>query len=435
MNETRGHNHFQRVLELATPLQGVQLGLERMRRALERLGQPQRSFPALLIAGTNGKGSTANFLASLLQASGYRVGLYTSPHLEHYEERFQVDGHPAQPEEIAAALEEVIAGLGLAAGGPKRELPLTYFELTTLLAFLHFQRRRVEIAVLEVGVGGRLDATNVVEPLLSILCTVALDHQEMLGPDRPSIAREKLGIVRPGRPLICGVTGAEIARLVDEECRRRGALLRQLGRDFFVAAQADGSFDYRGQRQLNALRSPLPGRHQARNAALALQAAECLAEQGWQIRFASLAAAWEAIRWPGRIEIRPGSPTLLIDGCHNEEGALALAGYLRENLGRRRAHLLFALSATKDAAAILRPLLPLMSSATASQYSWEKSLPAPESARAAAALGAAVHCQPDPRQALAEALRQTAPQDWLVICGSLYFVGEIRPLLQEMHRP
>lgn len=396
---------------------GVRPGLERVRELLRRLGDPQDAYRAVLVAGTNGKGSTAAALAAALDAAGVRTARFSSPHLVRVGERFVVAGREADPErltELAARLEPHLDAT-----------EATFFEAVTALACLHFREEGAEVAVMEVGLGGRLDATNALEPELSIVTGVALDHQDVLGHDVGTIAREKAGVLRPGRPALTGARG-EALRVIRGEAARLGAELAVLGEDLACDGEALG---WEGVRlRLRAfgeeleLRSPLVGAHQLRNLALAAAAALRLGVPPAAIRDGVGRA-----RWPGRLERLPHEGRwVVLDGAHNAEAARAL-GRALEGLEPGGVTLLLGVARDKELGEIAAALLPRARAAfaTAARLS-PRARPAEE---VAAALGPGAVAASPPATALAAALAATPPGGTVVVAGSLYLVGELRPLL------
>ncbi len=335
---------------------GVRLGLGTIRALLAALGEPQRRFPALLVAGTNGKGSTSALLASIAGAAGYRTGLYTSPHLEDVEERCRIDGAAVDGARLGAAIDAVLAA------ARRLPSPPTNFEALTAAAFLIFAEEELDLAVLEVGLGGRLDATNAAEPLLSVITPIAFDHQEHLGPTLAAIAREKAGILRPARPAVVWIEAEEAAATVGAIADELGTTLRFANRETAALTAVGHGLD--GQRvrlrtrELDGeLALQLLGEHQARNVALAAAAAVELRHHG----FAAL--DWPAIqrgvrrcRWPGRLEPvgLAGGRTVLLDGAHNPAGVAEVGAFLRQ--WGKPIDLVFGALADKEVGDMLPPL-------------------------------------------------------------------------------
>jgi dihydrofolate synthase / folylpolyglutamate synthase len=321
------------------------------------------------VAGTKGKGSTSSMIASMLMAAGYRTGVFSSPHLERIEERFAVDGQPCSADELVAlvnrlipivrAMDEEAAADGEPTGGP------TYFEITTAMALLHFVERDVDAAVLEVGLGGRLDSTNVCLPVVSVITSISFDHMRQLGNTLASIAREKAGIVKPGVPVVSGATDREPQAVIGQTARDHGCRLIQLGRDFdfeYRTESAVATVEFRylvsGQEyHLGMLKLAMAGRHQAANAAIALATICELRHQGWCISADAMRAGLARAALPGRVEIVPGDPTIVLDTAHNPASARALVETLAELPTRSRRTLILSISHDKDVPAIVRELV------------------------------------------------------------------------------
>jgi dihydrofolate synthase/folylpolyglutamate synthase len=408
---------------------GIKLGLERARALLAAMGDPQRRFPALLVAGTNGKGSTSALLAATGKAAGYRTGLYTSPHLEAVEERLRIDGRNIAPGRFGALLAELV---GLA----ERETgdPPTYFEAVTLAAFRWFAEERVDLAVVEVGLGGRLDATNLCDPVLSVITPIGLDHQEYLGNTLAAIAREKAGILRAGRPAVVWIEEPEAAESVRAAAAEIGADLRFASSE--VAIEGIEPLGWEGQRVRLAtpargydLGLALLGDHQTRNLALAVRTAEALADLGFdKIDARAIAEGAAAARWPGRLEPieLPGGRRVLLDAAHNPDGAQALARFL-DRLDQP-VDLLFGVLGDKDYAGMLEALAPKARRIVLTTPLSPRAKPPGE---LAALLGdrEEVFVEADPDRALDRALALGG--EVLVACGSIFLIGEVRKGLRE----
>jgi dihydrofolate synthase/folylpolyglutamate synthase len=408
---------------------GIKLGLERARSLLAALGDPQRRFPAVLVAGTNGKGSTSALLAAMAQAAGYRTGLYTSPHLEVVEERLRIDGRMIEPGRFGRLLADLVALAERETGSPP-----TYFEAVTLAAFQWFAEEQVDLAVVEVGLGGRLDATNLCDPILSLITPVGLDHQEYLGDTLAQIAREKAGILRPGRPALAWQTEPEAAESIRKAAARIGARLRFASDE--VRIESIEPHGWMGQRIRLAtlvraydLEIALLGAHQAINLGLAVRAAEALADLGFD-RFdpAAIREGAAACRWPGRLEALdlPGGRRLLLDAAHNPAGAAVLADFL-DRLGEP-VDLLFGVLADKDYAGMLALLAPR---ARRIVLTTPASPRAKKPAELAALLGGreGVLVEADLGRALDLALGLGGKT--LVACGSIFLIGEVRQAVRE----
>jgi dihydrofolate synthase/folylpolyglutamate synthase len=392
---------------------GVRFGLDRVRQVLGSLGDPQMSFPSIHIAGTNGKGSTAAMIESVLRASGLRAGLYTSPHLCRFSERIQVAGREISPERLTEAIARVL----------EVDPELSFFEAATAIGFLHFAEEQVELAVVETGLGGRLDATNVlVRPLVTVLTRIDLDHQEQLGSDLSAIAAEKAGILKPGVPVVSAPFATpEVARVVERRAGKLGAPLRVVGRELRVA-RGKGGLRFESQRGVvEAISLGLLGAHQVENATLALAALEEVVAAGRPIAAAALRDGLRTARWPGRLEwiAREG---VLLDGAHNSCGAHALGAALAER-GQGPYRVILGLLGPKDPRPVLAPLLPHLSGLIATR---PRSLRALDPSRIAELLPGRATTAPDLASALAEARDGRDP---ILVTGSLYLVGEARALL------
>jgi dihydrofolate synthase/folylpolyglutamate synthase len=410
------------------------LKLDRMRALLRLLGDPQDRLRIVHVAGSKGKGSTAAMLASVFQQAGYRTGLFTSPHLSRVEERFQVDGHPITPEELTILLEEVReAETALAT-------PCTFFEICTALAFLHFVRRRVEAAVIEVGLGGRFDSTNVCNPLLAVITSISLDHTKQLGDRLEQIAMEKAGIVKPGRPTVSGVTGVEARLVIEQTCRERGSPLRELGRDFRFATEpgqvtADGIRFPRVtvttlSRTWPSMEAHLLGTHQAANAALVIASVEVMRAAGFHLTDQVVAAGLVNVRWPARLEVVRSRPLVVLDCAHNVASAEALVTALHESFPQTRRHLIFAASSDKDVPGILRVLAPHFAQVYLTRYTASQRSAAPGPlADLLQSMNVSCAVFGTPTEAW-EAARQSArPDDLVCITGSVFLAGELRSML------
>lgn len=415
----------------------IKLGLDSMERFLGRLGNPHQGMPCLHVAGTNGKGSTAASVLAILAGAGYRVGLYTSPHLSCVRERFRLNDRMISEAEfaaIAARIHGVLAGE-----------QITYFEFTTALALLWFAEQKVDLAIMEVGMGGRLDATNVIIPLVSVITNVSMDHQAYLGNTLAEVAAEKAGIIKAGVPVVSGVAADVSREVVTARCRELGAPLFLLGRDFSwqpdqVAEQGEpcDQWSYQGlHTAYYGLQSNLAGRHQCDNLSLALAALELLAPR-LAVGEAALRAGLTAVQWPGRLELltwqRPDLPAvgtrrLLLDGAHNPAGAATLAAALAAGFPRRKLIMVWASMADKEVAATLGLVAPLCDKFIFTRPESERSaMPAMLSEALPPELRERAISAPTVEEALHAAWEMAAPDDLIVVAGSLYLVGAARQL-------
>jgi dihydrofolate synthase/folylpolyglutamate synthase len=402
----------------------IDLRLDRMRQALALFNHPENQFPSLHIAGTNGKGSTAALLHNILQQAGYRTALYTSPHLESFTERIRIGHEEIAQTEVVSLADEIWHCTAEA------NVPLTFFEFITVMAFIYFARNRVNVAVIEVGLGGRLDATNVVTPLVSVITTIAKDHEAYLGPDELSIAREKGGIIKPRIPVICGKVSEPVTEVLQEVARLRESPAYFLGTSFSFLLKNERLFDYIGIKQnLSGLALALRGRHQLANASLALAALE-LVNEYFPVPQVALRYGLETVQWPGRLELISERPLVILDGAHNPEGVRALADALIELRQGRKIKLLFATMADKEWQLMLEILAKLADEIIFTRVSMERSAD-PELLAKNIPVPIPSRVIQDSQTALAALLDRAQPDDILVVAGSLYLLGEVRPRLSK----
>jgi len=410
---------------------GVKFGLENVRTILSALGQPHLAYPSILVAGTNGKGSVCAMLSQVLSRHGFRTGLYTSPHLVAIEERIRIGDETISRRDFCLLLSRLKAVIHELISSGKLESPPTHFEILTILALLYFREKQVEIAVLEVGMGGRLDATNVVTPLVSVITTVGRDHREFLGPKLSDIAFEKAGIIKPGVPVVCGLGRGTARRVIDRRARQLGAPVR-------------GVFDkpaaLRAQRKKNGLRfsfrlegedfvfSPrLRGEHQGRNAAVAIAAAVEISRRWKRLKKSGIVQGIRETRWEGRLESILLRPRVILDGAHNEAGARAVADYSRDFLPQPRT-LVFAIMKEKNIRRISSLLFPLAETIILT------SVPLPRAASPEMIFSLApvrrkkTFLEPDPKKAVQKAIEMTPPRGSVLVTGSLFLVGEVKRL-------
>ena len=426
---------------LAAAYDERQFPLDRMRTLLTRLGQPDANLKIIHVAGTKGKGSTSAMIAAMLTAAGYRTGVFSSPHLERIEERFAVDGEQCTETELVALVDRlrpVVAAMDAAAEGDPQGGP-TYFEATTAIALLHFVEREVDAAVLEVGLGGRLDSTNVCRPAVSVITSISFDHTQQLGNTLAAIAGEKAGIIKPGVPVVCGVMEEEPQEVVARTAQEHGCRLLQAGRDFryrYHDGRVDFEYTVAGQEHcLEDVRLALRGPHQAANAAVALATIAELRHQGWCVPIDAMRRGLARATLPGRVEFLAGQPSVVLDTAHNLASARALVDSLAEiaSLGRRT--LILAVSQDKDVRAIVRELIPHFDRVMVTQYQENpRAVLASDLAELVRAeIGDTTRRQvtvcATPREAW-EAVCRTAERGELVcIAGSFYLAAELRPLV------
>ena len=397
---------------------GIRFGLDAIRSLLTRLNNPQDRVPALLIAGTNGKGSTAAMTASILSAAGFMTGLYTSPDLTDVRQRIRIDGRLISREDMTACAVEVRKRI--------RE-EVSYFEFLTAVAFLYYQQRKTDIAVLETGMGGRLDATNVVTPLVSVITNISLEHREYLGDTLEEIAREKGGIIKEGGICLSAVRQRRVIETLEAICGGRKAKLYRLGKEIRTTIHRDGTFSYHGVgKSYMRLHCPLAGKHQIANAALALAAVEMIENTGFRVDETSFSEGLRRTHWEGRLEILRRSPWLVVDGAHNPAGASVLRQALQNDFPHRQLILIFGVLRDKDYRGMARRLFPLADRVILTRPNSERAL-SPEVLRSLTErYQKKMEVIDDPGEALRHSLSFAGKDDLICATGSLYLVGKIR---------
>jgi dihydrofolate synthase/folylpolyglutamate synthase len=414
--------------------------LDRMRTLMRLLDNPQDRLRIVHVAGSKGKGSTSAMLAAVLRRAGYRTGLFTSPHLVHVEERIQVDGVPVGKEDLAVLLEDVRNAV--IHGG----LEPTFFEIATAVGFLHFVRRRAEIAVIEVGLGGRLDSTNVCRPLVAVITSISQDHTQMLGTRLESIAAEKAGIVKPGIPVVSGATAPEARSVIERICQERRALIHQLDVDFryayepgFVDAKSIqlprvrvlGTKFSAGGRGSSDYEIGLLGEHQAANAAVAVTVLQVLRRQGLHAPEAAVARGLADCEWPARLEVIGRQPFVVLDCAHNVASAEALVRTIGDTFSCKHRFLVIAVSGDKDLAGIFRVVAPHFQHIFLTSYSTGTRAVPPERMTEilkSVSDRAYTVCS-SPAEAWNSARVLARADDLICITGSVFLAGELRPSL------
>lgn len=400
---------------------GTVPGLERERELLKRLGDPQQALRFVHIAGTNGKGSTAAMLASILERAGYRTGLYTSPYILRFNERMQVNSVAISDETLCALTERVRPHAEAMAQHP------TEFELITALGFEYFMRERCDIVVCEVGMGGDWDATNVIENTeCAVLTNIGLDHTQILGDTVEKIARTKSGIIKPGRPCALYRQTPSVEAVIEAACAERGAPLYRA--DFDALSPISASLE--GQRfdcgDWKDLRLPLLGEHQLKNACTALTAIRALRERGWDIPDMAVRDGLASVNWPGRFQVLRRKPLFLVDGGHNPQCLEALERALSDYLPSEKPVFLCGCMADKDYADMFRRLMPFAREFVTVTPNNPRALPAEAlSAYIAQALGAKATPCASVREGVRTAVRLAGPEGTVCACGSLYMVGDV----------
>ncbi len=419
---------FQSSLDYLYGLQlfGVKLGLENMRALKNRLPLLREALPCIHVAGTNGKGSVSITLSEILKHSGLRVGLYTSPHLHCFTERIRIDGLPVDRQEVA-----VLADIIRAAAG---DVPVTFFEATTTMALLAFMDHQVDIAVIETGLGGRLDATNIVAPQLCLITPVSLDHQEHLGETLGEIAAEKAGIIKPGIPVVLGRQEPAAVAVILKAAAGQDAAVQLAERDYWWQGDHQNLSFKSGCIQIDGLCCNLPGRHQLDNLAQAVAGAVQLREQGIAIPDAAIRTACRAVSWPGRLEWLGKTRQILFDVSHNQAGIICLADYLAEQ-HVSGIHLVAGMSGRRVPEDVLMPLVKFASEVYAVPVPSETFVPPAQIVGWAENNGLPAAEYPTADAGFAAALANAGHAATIVVCGSLYLVAELRHKFRAGHFP
>ena len=411
---------------------GVKPGLDRIHNLLEAMGSPHLGYPAIHIAGTNGKTSTARMATALLLARGLATGTYTSPHLERIEERLSAYGEYATPDEFALAMTDVAAFADvLVAGGSE---PCTYFELTTAAAFAFFAEKAVNAAVVEVGLGGRLDATNVIDGDVSVVTGIGIEHTEFLGHDVATIAGEKLGIVSPGTILITGDLPDEARDVANMKAKEMGIQHRVFGRDFNVAGAERGIRGWHttiegAEETYDDIFLPVHGRHQLHNLAVAIAATEALV--GSRLDPDSVREAMLGLSLPGRMEAIATGPLVLIDGAHNADGVKTLVDSLAEEYPTVKWQVVLGIMGDKNIEAMIGELAPVASGFVVTAPRSERATPPLDLAkRVEAVVDVPVLVSEDSDYAVDMARAEAGADGHVLVTGSLYLVGEVRSHLK-----
>lgn len=441
------------------PYQDNVLKLERMERLVAELGNPHLQVPVVHVAGSKGKGSTSSMIASILSHSGWRTGLYTSPHLSRMEERIRIDGRECSQAELVQAIDQIRPIVARLDERAARQVPAdsgpTFFEIVTAIAFQFFAAQQADVCVLEVGLGGRLDSTNVCSPRVCVITSISLDHTKQLGSTLPAIAVEKAGIIKHGVPVVSGITDPDAAAVVERIAQERECRLLRIGKEFQcqflppppedlasadptrLAGRIHFSSSVSGSQLKNA-RLGMLGGHQANNAAVAIAACCELQRQGWRIPEDAIRAGLAQTTCPARLEVISRRPDVILDAAHNDASVDAFLATLRMIQPGGKKTLLFATTSGKDYRGMLDRVVPYFDRIVFTQYSDN-----PRSLSVAALLKAAhlisqrtsattrLQSIRDPLEALAEVSKQLGQHDLLAICGSFFIAGELRPLLLE----
>jgi len=405
---------------------GIKLGLSTIRNILEGLGNPQDRFSCIHVAGTNGKGSIASALSTILHLSGYTVGLYTSPHLVRFNERICVNNTPVSDEDVVSsynAVKRVHSG--------KREP--TFFEFSTAMALFEFGKKNVDWAIIETGMGGRLDATNMIKPALSIISNISLEHQMYLGNSIAQIAGEKGGIIKKNVPVVTGVQQKNAVSVLKEIADSQSAPFYRYKDAFRVRRKKKSVFTYFGIDNLwRNMHTRLAGSHQIDNAALVLAACEVLNRNQVDLSPKCIRDGLAQNRWPGRLDIVSTSPLIILDGAHNLIAVRKLARFLSEKLSDRNITLVAGVMDDKPYSSMLQSLLPLCSRVILTQAKIDHAVPPDTLSAVAKTMTQNIEVFDDVPQAVTHAVKTTSPDDAICIAGSLYVVGEAKEVLDKI---
>ncbi|NIS79424.1 MAG: bifunctional folylpolyglutamate synthase/dihydrofolate synthase [Anaerolineales bacterium] len=413
--------------------------LERVRSLLKAIGDPQHAYSTIHIAGTKGKGSVAAMIASVLQAAGYRTGLYTSPHLQRFPERIRVGGQEIAEVEVAQLVDTLKPHVAKVGG-------LTTYEIITALGFLYFMQREVDWAVIEVGLGGRLDATNVITPIVGVITSLSYDHMHLLGESLSDITREKAGIIKAGVPVVTAPQQFEVERVIEETAQALGAPLVRVGRDWLFSPGnhtlegqslyvwssdeqplMDAYVESAGDEEWAPPRYfiPLLGHHQVVNAAVAYAALQTAISHGVEIPEPAIRAGLRDVKWRGRFDILSRSPLVVVDSAHNRESALKLRIALDDYFPGQAVTLIFGASADKDISGMFTELLPRVSRLILTQAVHPRAADAEELADLAHSYGVGVEVIVPVSEALSRAMMQVDPEEVILATGSLFVAGEV----------
>jgi len=407
--------------------QGIKFGLDNVRILLSALGKPHECLPSVVVAGTNGKGSVCAMLSRILSLHGFRTGLYTSPHLVRVEERIRINGRPISKRDFSRALTLVRDRIDSLINAGRLISPPTYFEILTCLALFHFQTREVDMAVLEVGMGGRYDATNVVRPVLSVITTISLEHQSYLGDTTARIAFEKAGIIKPKIPVVCSVEDEAAAAVIRARALELGAPFHPtLGRGRNLKSLRRGrAFLYTTDSETYTVNPALRGLHQGKNAAAAITAAECLSGRWRPLSKPLIVKGIETVRWPGRMEVVSRDPLVLIDGAHNPEGAEMFRDYARIHAPSPRI-LVFAVMRDKDIPTLADILFPLADKIVLTRFPYYRAADPQDIQKQASRYRSRIILEPDVSRAVASAQKLAGKNGSVLVAGSLFLVGEMK---------
>ena len=416
------------------PRSAIVFDLRRTERLLERLGSPQNAAKAIHIAGTKGKGSTAAMIASILVQSGYRTGLYTSPHLFNIRERIQVDGRQISEAGFARLTEMIKPEVATvnASGGLGE---LTTYEILTALAFAYFRDKKVDYQVLEVGLGGRLDATNVVKPEVCVITSISYDHMEVLGDTLSQIAEEKAGIIKPGSITVTAPQSPEAMEVLEKVCQQQEVKLVRVGRDVTWQRESfrpEGqSFKVRGMKGEYQLRLPLIGEHQLENAATAVAATEALAERGARITAETVSRGIASVNWPGRLQILRQKPWIIVDGAHNGDSMQRLVAAIRQHFTFDKATVIFGASSDKNIAGMVNELSSFPDKVIVTRSHHPRAVASERLAAEFSRKGLTSEISENVASAVERALAIAESSDLICATGSLFLVAEVMEYMSK----
>ncbi len=429
MNEKDCNRYLEQIQNL-----GIKFGLDNVREILQSFQNPHCEYPAVLVAGSNGKGSVCAFLARILSLHGFRTGLFTSPHLVDVEERIRIGEDLISRQAFCRLLTTLRKRIEELISAKILLNPPTYFEHLCCLAFLHFSEQKVDFAVLEVGMGGRFDATNVVVPEVSVITTISAEHQRFLGDSLSQIAFEKAGIIKPGVPVVCGAREIEAHTTIKNRAEELGApffAVFDRKNDFSERKAGTGHvFDFRMNKEVYTYRPSLLGEHQGRNAAIAIVVSHVLSQVWRKLEKEKIIRGIESTRWEGRLEPIPGEPLVLLDGAHNEEGAVILREYIKKHISAPLV-LVFAAMQDKKIERIAEILFPLADKVLLTRFPFFRACPPEKIREKVPAYKKKILCEPDAGKAFRLAQELARPGGVVLVAGSLFLVGEIKKITRD----
>ena len=396
---------------------GIKFGLSKTENLLKAFGNPHIGQNYIHIAGTNGKGSVATFLGSMLREAGFKVGMYVSPHLVRFTERFKINDEEISQEKTARLIDELRAAFN-------PDEPPTFFEAVTAMAILYFAREKTDVAIMEVGMGGRLDATNVITPLVTGITNISMEHQEYLGNRLSQIAEEKAGVIKKGVDVVTSVTQPQIIQQLKAIAEERGAALWQVGKNMTYRSTAAGLHYFGENRTIKGLELGLRGIHQPRNASLALGMMERIETKGFPLSTDQIREGLKKATWAGRMQVIEKNPTILLDGAHNPAAVKVLARSIKACFSYERMILVIGIMADKDIFGLLRAIVPMSDRVLYTRPVYSRAADPHVLMEKALPLDTPGEVIPTLAEALKRAREIASPRDLIVVCGSLFTVGE-----------